>query len=125
MKTAILTLPFDGNIGGILQAYALQSVTERINGGDNSVDIITIQYLPRVPNWFFRPFIYSYRLLQRKRGQYDSHLRIEEVLYNRRKPMWRFMQNNMHLRVIGSLKDVNENEYDTFIVGSDQVWRPI
>lgn len=125
MKTAILTLPFDGNIGGILQAYALQSVTERINGGDNSVDIITIQYLPRVPNWFFRPFIYSYRLLQRKRGKYDSHLRIEEVLYNRRKPMWRFMQNNMHLRVIGSLKDVNENEYDTFIVGSDQVWRPI
>ena len=33
MKTAILTLPFDGNIGGILQAYALQMVTERITGG--------------------------------------------------------------------------------------------
>ena len=30
MKVAILTQPLDGNYGGILQCYALQTVLERI-----------------------------------------------------------------------------------------------
>ena len=124
MKIAILTLPFNTNIGGILQAYALQTVIEQIMEG-NSVEILTSPYLPKVPNIFFRPFLYSYRLVLRKRGRYDARLRIEEATYKELKPTWNFMHKNMNLHFINSLKDVKENDFDIIVVGSDQVWRPI
>jgi hypothetical protein len=82
-KVAIITLHLFNNIGGILQAFALNKlITE---AGYNS-EVIT-----------------------KKDGRLLS-----------------FAKNNINLRLINSAADITkikENEYDIYVVGSDQIWR--
>lgn len=64
MKIGILTLPLTSNYGGILQAYAMQTILERMG---NEVDIIEQIYPKQLPLWRM-PLSYCKRILKNLTG---------------------------------------------------------
>ncbi|MDT0642280.1 polysaccharide pyruvyl transferase family protein [Zunongwangia sp. F363] len=125
MKIGILSLPMWNNYGGILQAYALQSVlkdlgheTEFINRHHPKPSFISEkknkfkrflkQNLISKENTVFYP---DYR-----QKNYISTNTLE-FIKREIKPITAVLVENDHMKSIG------EN-YDAIIVGSDQVWRP-
>lgn len=125
MKIAILTLPLHTNYGGILQAYALQTVLERM--GHEVVHLQSKVEYPRLHNPAVMPLVWVKRLY-RKYFQGDSALPVFNHPYkNVRENTDRFISNNLNCRFLEP-EEWNEGlarEYDAFVVGSDQVWRPI
>ena len=57
MKIGILTLPLHTNYGGILQAYALQTVLERMG---HQTEILQVQR-PRKLSYLCMPQVYAKR----------------------------------------------------------------
>lgn len=125
MKIAILTLPLHTNYGGILQAYALQTVLERMG---HEVEHLQpeVTYPPLHPAWQM-PLVWGKRLIRKYLGG-DSKLPIFENPYKWiRKYTDKFIENNIHCRYLEE-KEWGiglAGDYDIFVVGSDQVWRPL
>ena len=122
MKIAILTLDLQTNFGGILQAYALQTVLERMGH-----EVVHLQAKhSRLHNPVVMPLVWCKRLY-RKYFQGDRQLPIFEDPYKwARKNTDRFISNNLNCRFLAP-EEWNEGlarEYDVIVVGSDQVWRP-
>ncbi len=125
MKIGILTLPLHTNYGGILQAYALQTVLERMG---HEAWVIHKDYTPkfRMPLWK-KPIVYSKRVF--KKVFVDS--RTEIFLERQRKSEYpvvkknidAFIKKNIKLLKVEKLSDLPENLFDAIVVGSDQVWR--
>lgn len=119
MKIGIITLPLHTNYGGILQAYALQTVLERMG---HEVEIL------EEPHEYKRASLKRYirRVLKKCIGKrsiinYEGFMRkwqprvaidIDE-----------FINTYIHRRIV-KYNTLREGEYDAFVVGSDQVWRP-
>ena len=78
MKIAILTLPLHTNYGGILQAYALQTVLERM--GHEVTHLQPKLEYPRLHNPAVMPLVWCKRLY-RKYFQGDTQLPIFENPY--------------------------------------------
>lgn len=126
MKIGIITLPFHTNYGGILQGFALQKVVNNLGH-----DAITIYQAPkRFP--FYRSFLrLPVRLFRRFLLKQDVPL-FPEIKYNtfvkrenlRRHFTNKFINEHIHTRIIRSYTEIKKHEYDGFIVGSDQIWRP-
>lgn len=119
MKIAILTLPLHINYGGILQAWALQTVLKRM--GHNVEVLMPTKTRQKVP-WkvmFKRfgliclghklnmPIFYELKALKLKSKVYE------------------FTDKNIKTRKIKSFKEILPSDYDAIIIGSDQVWRKI
>lgn len=126
MRIGILTLPPHDNYGGILQAYALQTVLER--WGHDVVlfnkplrkqvlpfPMSIFHYIVRfIKKYIFRrPNIYVFT--EKKIYKYQK----ANTLYTND-----FVNKHLHNLFIDSLVEI-KNEYDAIIVGSDQVWRKI
>ena len=122
MKIAILTLDLQTNFGGILQAYALQTVLERMG---HEVTHLQAKH-SRLHNPVVMPLVWCKRLY-RKYFQGDRQLPIFENPYKwAGKNTDRFISSNLNCRFLAP-EEWNEGlakEYDAFVVGSDQVWRP-
>ncbi len=124
MKIAIITLPLHTNYGGILQAYALQTVLQRM-GHDVQHLQPKVEFHPLHPAWKM-PFVWSNRLLRKYFGG-EWRLPIFEHPHRWiRRYTDVFIYQHIEMR---SLSDEEWNaslakDYDVFIVGSDQVWRP-
>lgn len=119
MRIGIITLPLHTNYGGILQAYALQTVLERMG---HEVEIL------EEPHEYKRASLKRYirRVLKKCIGKrsvinYEGFMRkwqpkvaidIDE-----------FIKTYIHRRIV-KYNSLREGEYDAFVVGSDQVWRP-
>jgi len=122
MKIGILTLPLHTNYGGILQAYALQTVLERMG---HEVEVLNT--LPVIP----QPIYWKYPLRLLKKYLIDHEVVVNrEVRYIKEAPVIngevdRFKSKHLRIRELQSLAEIKPNEYDGFVVGSDQVWRPI
>ena len=119
MKIGIITLPLHTNYGGILQAYALQTVLERMG---HQVDILEepLVYKHASLNRYIR------RILKKSVGKrsiinYEGFMRKWQprVASN----INQFINTYIHRRIV-NFESLTEGEYDAFIVGSDQVWRP-
>lgn len=128
MKIGILTLPLQANYGGILQAYALQTVLERL--GHEVVVINKSRY--RHLNPIKKPFIYIYRLLLKYLFCSPISIRSEKgfnkVLDNlSRKQLYTndFISKYIHHRNIDSFSELKEKDFDAIVVGSDQIWRSV
>lgn len=122
MKIAILTLPLHTNYGGILQAYALQTVLERMG---HEVTVITKD--KRVP--------ITTRLLF-----LSIPKRILSKLCGKKVDIFReFKWNNTYKKISENiapfidryikqdnrfLEKIKPTDYDMIVVGSDQIWRP-
>ena len=127
MKIGILTLPLHINYGGIMQAYALQTVLERM-GHEVVVYQKDIHYSYKLPLWKY-PYSYSKRLL--KKFLVDNRLplnvekkrRLEEPIIRRH--LNHFIDSHIHTVMIEKPKDIDLSAVDCIVVGSDQIWRPV
>lgn len=127
MKIAILTLPLHTNYGGILQAYALQTVLQRMGHEVILLDGNTKAHNP----WWHFPLSLAKRCLKKYfLGDKDTILFIEHK-QNKEVPVIRqntdkfinvHFPNRMIYRHIE--KKVHSGMFDAIIVGSDQIWRP-
>lgn len=125
MRIGILTLPLHTNYGGILQAYALQTVLERM--GHEVVVFDTPNKMPPPPLWKL-PLSFAKRILLKSMGRID---RIFIERYNNRvqpviaKEIQPFIDEKIHRKVFTKFSKLNACEFDAIVVGSDQVWRSI
>lgn len=108
MRTAILTLPFHGNYGGIIQNYALQTALLRTG---HEVETVNLKK-SLLGKKFDIPFLT--RAVRPDRSKDKQHVR-------------RFIEENIRLTSpFYSKRDFLKydfSKYDAVIVGSDQVWR--
>ncbi|MDD3196269.1 MAG: polysaccharide pyruvyl transferase family protein [Paludibacter sp.] len=127
MKIVILTLPFHINYGGVLQAYALQKVLKDM-GHDVYIADLPIS---KEPYKKLRRFVgrivrkYLFRKKNITRIYIDLTERQKEIVH---KNFLQFINRNLKLteKVTQQtiFKSLSKQQYDAYIVGSDQVWRP-
>ena len=125
-RVAILTLPLWNNYGGILQAYALNETLKKFGFKSSLIDFhkepeSKIDYIEKtlknsIKSKVISKFKSDIKLTQTKKIQ-------EYISKNTRN----FVENNIFPKtdIINkreSLLELN-NDFDAFIVGSDQVWR--
>lgn len=129
-KIAILTTPLFYNYGGILQCYALLKVFKN-NGYDATVidiqyknntfiDILKSVSKATIKKYIFRKkgiVLYDTALSTKNKNIIRQHIIpfIEENIQPKTKPIYGVdkLKNNPELA-----------DFDVFVVGSDQVWRP-
>lgn len=126
MRLGIITQHLDLNYGGILQNYALQTILKRL-GHDvytiNRTDIPEI-YVSSI----FRQTRFSInQILKRLLGRPSSMLYQEYI--HIRKNCIDFVHRNINLTEIFKSQEqllsiINKYDFEGYIVGSDQVWRP-
>lgn len=124
MKIAILTLPLHTNYGGILQAYALQTILERMG---NDVHVIEKKRKPLSLPIYKMPFSYGKRIIKNLIGRRFPLFYEQKI--NRERPIIQqytdeFIHKYIHLKQYDTFSGILPSEYDAFVVGSDQVWRP-
>ena len=124
MRIGILTLPLHTNYGGILQAYALQTVLERM--GHYACLIEERRWPLRLPLWK-APLSYGKRILMNLTGH--PFPVFYEWKANRERPVVgqhtdKFVNKYIKRRIVENFSDITEGDYDAILVGSDQIWRP-
>ena len=127
MKIGILTQPLHNNYGGLLQNYALQHVLNEVG-----YEVETIDWHPAKATLLQRialkkQLLMSYIKKNVDRPRYE--LTDKEVDFiGRHTNMFVSKYINKSTCSIHSLEDTEkidrEGEYDAYVVGSDQVWRP-
>lgn len=125
MRIGILTLPLHTNYGGILQAYALQTVLERMGHQVVVFDTPNKDFLP--PFWKI-PLSLTKRTIWKVFGRIDRifiehyHNKTRPVIAKNIQP---FIDKYIHRKVIRKFTNLQSEDYDAIIVGSDQVWRVV
>lgn len=124
MKISIITLPLHANYGGIIQAYALQTVLERMG---HEVTVISRPLRIHPGRWacikYIKRFVWKYLLC---RNQFV----FLEKRYNRRQKLIEtntkcFISQYIKLKNIHSFDELEKDDVNAIVVGSDQVWRPV
>ena len=126
MKIGIITLPINPNYGGLLQAFAMQSVLKQMGH-----EVWTINRRNKDMPLSFMILSATNRLiksiLKRKMGVIRTWATVKEVQIIDQHII-RFIGEN--IRTTHLLKTEKEFEglgsygFDAYVVGSDQVWRP-
>lgn len=127
MRIAIVTLPLHTNYGGILQAYALKTCLESM--GHEVTVLDRIDKMP-LPKWWKAPFVYAKRAVMRLFKGASAPAVFREIRYRRELPVRsantsKFIDTYIDPRLVRWYSDLKEGEYDAYVVGSDQVWRPL
>lgn len=124
MRIGILTLPLHTNYGGILQAYALQTVLERIGH-----EVVVLDKPKKITLPFWRlPLSIVKRTIMKCFGSKNRILYFHHINKTRAciaQYIQPFIDANIHRREIRSFKELKETEFDAIIVGGDQIWRPM
>ena len=126
MRIGILSLPPLSNYGGILQAYALQTILQRM-GHETCIIVYTRRYHASFPMWKV-PLVYGKRMYMKMVGRYCLPIFYERE-YNRvmncpGEDTRLFIKKYLECRFIADFSNIRQADYDVIIVGSDQVWRP-
>lgn len=133
MKIALLTMTFNNNYGGYLQAYSLMSYLKELG---HEVEMLNVQledkefktlFKTKIKN-FIKRNIVTYFIKKYENAKYEKifikhkdQIEIKMLEFNDK-----YIQPKT--RKIFSLQEFDEtveDKYDAYIVGSDQVWRPI
>lgn len=127
MKIGVISLPLHTNYGGILQAYALQTVLQEMGH-----EVVLLDNYPQCPS--LRPFpiqqlAYLKRLIRNcilphksipifiEKNDINNFMKMEHIRQFYRQHILNFpFSNASSLEFAG---------FDAFVVGSDQVWRPL
>lgn len=122
MRIGILTLALNTNYGGILQAYALQTLLERL--GHKVVVFDT----PKQRSLWILLLKFAKRTLLCCQGQkcciFWEWTKAGRRPYIAGKKIYAFVDEHLHRKVIMRFSQLKEADYDAIVVGSDQVWRP-
>lgn len=126
MKIALLNLQYDNNYGGNLQRYALMTVLQRMG---HDVTHLNLRFNFITYPWHHQCYLILRRLLSRifkrngcaifpeyrRQQEYMRSCAVTDVFYNK------YIK---HTKPIYSKKELQKyQDFDAFIVGSDQVWR--
>ena len=127
MRIGILTQPFHSNYGGLLQAYALQTVLQGMSHEtlflDRDMKYLHIRSLTQ--RIAYRCLILFFEITKganyyipnkRERKAIKKYTDIFVQKYIVKSP---YLHSSKELR-----KYVKKHGFDAFVVGSDQVWRP-
>lgn len=129
MNIAILTQPICNNYGGILQNYALQTVLERRG---HTVTTLNFPVNMNYSGGRLRHILSTCRRFLRKLQGDPSIVWIDlgtelkkqvELAYLQRA----FIDKHLHLHTMNpplTWEQVKDMNFNAFVVGSDQVWRP-
>lgn len=125
MRIGILTLPFNNNYGGYLQAYALMTVL-KLDG--HAVELVYRQHnKKRIPMVYYAKWILK-KIMGRDCGPFYPS--IINCLRYKGKYLMPFVDKFIVPRTgpLYSSQDLQnaiaKGNYDTVICGSDQLWRP-
>ncbi|MDO4161143.1 MAG: polysaccharide pyruvyl transferase family protein [Prevotellaceae bacterium] len=122
MKIGILTLPLHTNYGGILQAYALQTVLERMG---HDVVVFDTPKRKSLQIWLI-PIVYPVRAFRKYVfGKKDARILKEQYQSRISRNVLPFIRKHIHTKEVFSLKQLDKHDYNCIIVGSDQIWRPL
>ena len=102
-KVGILTFHYSDNYGAVLQAYALRERINRIPGYECDI----INYIPEK---------YTYSL-------YQNNMEMRNALIVKRELFDAFLREYCNVKE-PVISDLQGTDYDVYVVGSDQVWRP-
>lgn len=122
MRIAILTLPLHTNYGGILQAYALQTVLERMGHEvtvitrDKRVPITTRLLFLSIPKRILSGFCGKKVDVFREFKWNSIYKKISE---NIAPFIDKYIKQDNRF-----LEKIKPTDYDVIVVGSDQIWRP-
>lgn len=123
MRIGILTLPLHTNYGGILQAYALQTVLEKMG---HKTMMIDKGWPPKVPfiNYLKRTIKESFKKLSGHSTQrwHWIFFQYGEMLKEHQYTI-QFVNKYIHRKIQRDLYAISNGEFDGFVVGSDQIWR--
>lgn len=127
MKVAIVTLPLHTNYGGLLQAYALKACLEQLG---HVATVLDLEDKMPGPKPFKAPFVFARRMLMRMIKGSGAPEVFRERRFRKELPVVgvntnEFIKSYISPRVLRSYNQIRKDEYDAFIVGSDQVWRPL
>lgn len=121
MKIAVLTMTFNNNYGGMLQAFALIEILKKLG---HQPELIFVQFENREPKEYIKSLlkkhIFSHFFKKWHHIRFTSKIE-KNINY--------FIDSYIHPKTepIYSEKDfqrIVKDEYDAYIIGSDQVWRP-
>jgi len=120
MKIAVLTYNFNNNYGGMLQAYAMLESLKRLNHEPVLLLVPTI-HLSRKARFkhLLKKYVFSYLSSKWKDNRQKSKIEkntnyfIEKYITPKTKPIYK----KKHF------SKITDNNYDAYLVGSDQVWR--
>ena len=126
IKIGILTLPLHTNYGGILQAYALQTILERMG---NDVVVFNRKLLPKLPCWRIVLSIGKRMILRYIMGRQNVNVTqpawAYKVAIKMQLNLRKFIDTYIHEMQVDKLGEIPVNKYDAIVVGSDQIWRDI
>lgn len=106
MKIAILTLPLHVNYGGYLQAYALQKTLE---GMGHKVSLLVFD---KQSKWHTWASYIKWKMMNPFRNVYG----VEDSFRD-------FFMLNINKAYYKCSSDISRNDFNIYVVGSDQVWR--
>lgn len=119
MRIAILTLPLHTNYGGILQAYALQTVLQRMGH-----EVEVLQKKNTLGHYFFfMPIVYAKRIINKYIFGKKIYIFAEQRDAKLSRNTSIFITSYINNRFIKSLSEIKPVDYDGIVVGSDQIWR--
>ncbi len=120
----IVTLPLHANYGGILQAYALQTTLERL--GHRASLIRTARWSRTSLPWKLAPFVIAKRTLRKYVFHQDIKVFEERQIRKILRHTAKFIKKYIHTFSIRDYASLVETDcFDAYVVGSDQVWRPL
>ena len=121
MKIAVLTMTFNNNYGGMLQAYALMESIKKLG---HEPELLFVQLENKEPKVYFKTLLkkYIFSYLSKK----WEYFRIRPII---EKNTNYFIEKyiNPKTKAIYTEKEftkIVQDKYDACIIGSDQVWRP-
>ncbi len=120
MKTAVITLPLHTNYGGLVQAFALKTTLE---GLGHEATVLDLKDKMPVPKGLRATFKYLARALKGREVFREKRFRRELPILAANTST--FVDKYIAPVVVRSYSDIEVEEFDAYVVGSDQVWRPL
>ena len=134
MRIAILTLRLHTNYGGILQAYALMTVLKRLGHEPILINNQPFKYRSGISKCAeyikycinsIQKFILGKRTLE---IFYEKRIRKEYETVYRNARRFTELYIQPHTDIVCTVKEwsqlQSQYQFDAYVVGSDQVWRP-
>lgn len=129
MKIGILTQPLHSNYGGLMQAWALQKTLAEL--GHEVIIINRVYGKPKIPLWRKIASKIKNELLIRL-GKRKRYQKVTESLIQYSEQNVIPFREHRYLGVSPEIKSnedlveyIESQKFDAYVVGSDQVWRPM
>lgn len=125
MKIAIITLPLHTNYGGILQTYAMQKVLIDMGHTPITIDYDRRVRLPLNTRYLvYAKNAFKHYILRKENSVFPDIEFNKEWDYKTQNTR-DFIETYIRRKIVKKVDEINRNEFDAYIVGSDQIWRPL